>query len=96
MLQGDSSQAGWMGEVDGIPGYMGIVKPNGGNTWDNSNYYTFTPYPPLENDYEMNRPCDFHKNSFDALANDIYILWLGQNNGGDDDRAIFRCKSYNK
>jgi hypothetical protein len=88
MLQGDSSQAGWMGQVDGIPGYMGIVKPNGGNTWDNSNYYTFTPYPPLENDYEMNRPCDFHKNSFDALANDIYILWLGQNNGGDDDRAI--------
>ncbi|UOH76205.1 SGNH/GDSL hydrolase family protein [Acinetobacter schindleri] len=88
MLQGASS---WAGELNGLKGTLRIVKPNGGSTWDEANYYTFTRST-AGSQITANRPMEFHLDIARQNADAIHVIWIGQN-GPSVDRAISDAKA---
>lgn len=88
MLQGVSS---WVGELNGLKGTLSIVKPNGGSTWDEANYYTFTRST-AGSQITANRPMEFHLDIARQNADAIHVIWIGQN-GPSVDRAISDAKA---
>ena len=81
----------WVGELNGLKGTLRIVKPNGGNTWDAANYYTFTRST-AGSQITANRPMEFHLDIAKQNANAIHVIWIGQN-GPSVDRAISDAKA---
>lgn len=90
LLQG-VSVAHSLGILAGIEGSLALVKPNGGITWDNANYYTFTRTK-AGAEVAINRPAPFYLNYSKEHLGDIHIIWIGQN-GPSTTRAISDAKA---
>lgn len=86
MLQGSTSSDIWTGSLNGVVGYLQIVKPNGGQTWDPANYYTFTRLT-AGSAVVCNRPTPFRTTYSESKRGDIQVIWIGQN-GPSNERAI--------
>ena len=91
LLQGNGGASGFTGELNGVLGNIALVKPNGGSTWDASNYYTFTRTT-TGTSVTTNRPQDFYTNYALERRGDIKIIWIGQN-GPSTARAISDAKA---
>lgn len=88
MLQGT---AYWDGKLGDIDGRLSIVKPNGGSTWDEANYYTFTRKT-AGSQITANQPLTFYTNFGEEHRGDIQIIWAGQN-GPTNTRSIEDVKA---
>lgn len=91
LLQGNGGASGFIGDLAGVRGSITLVKPNGGNTWDEANYYTFTRSV-AGSEVIVNRPEPFVTDYAKARQGDIKIIWIGQN-GPSTERAIQDAKA---
>lgn len=92
LLQGNGAPGyGFTGTLAGVEGTIALVKPNGGNTWDAANYYTFTRKT-AGNEVAVTRPETFYLDFANAHLGDIHVIWIGQN-GPSTARAISDAKA---
>lgn len=92
LLQGNGAPGyGFTGKLADVEGTISLVKPNGGNTWDAANYYTFTRKT-VGAEVAVTRPETFYLDFANAHLGDIHIIWIGQN-GPSTARAITDAKA---
>ena len=99
--EGDASGGGaalrryFDGEIAGVKGRLSLVQPSAVGTVYNrmpDDYYTFTR---AESGVAVSvaRPAPFYLDYAKQHYGDIHIIWVGQNNGTDQDRAIADTKA---
>lgn len=83
------------GEIAGVKGRISLVQPSAVGTVYSSapdDYYTFTRAE-VGTTVNVTRPAPFYLDYSKQHWGDIHIIWIGQNNGTDQDRAIADTKA---
>lgn len=100
---GNGNNSGWGaslvryfdGEIAGVKGRISLVQPSAvGNVYTPApdDYYTFTRAA-AGSSVSVTRPSPFYLDYAKEHWGDIHIIWIGQNNGTDQDRAIADAKA---